>query len=61
MISKEDLDHCLEVYMHVYSALKLCVDFEGARTYYTNVLGSLMCGMAIGKHPLSYREPPRTP
>ena len=32
--------------------LKLCVDAKGARTYYTNVLGSLMCGMAVGKHPL---------
>ena len=25
MISKEDLDHCVEAYMHVYTILKFCV------------------------------------
>ena len=29
MTSKEDLDHCVEAYMNVYSVLKLCVDVEG--------------------------------
>ena len=45
--------------MHFYTILKLCVDLEGPSIYCTNVLGSLMCGMAVGKHPLSYHEPRR--
>ena len=61
MSSEEDLDHCVKAERNTYVVLKLCVDLEGPRTCYTNVLSSLMCGMAVGKPPLLYREPPRPP
>ena len=41
---------------YIYIILKLCVDVEGQKTLYI-ILGSLMCGMAVGKHPLAYWEP----